>query len=78
MAGCVQILGPISSVYWWKDKIETSQEYLCLIKTEKHLYRKLEQSIKNMHSYEMPEITAFSIHAGSKQYLRWLHNNLKQ
>ena len=39
LAGCVQIIGPISSVYWWKSKIEKAEEWLCLNKSEETLYQ---------------------------------------
>jgi periplasmic divalent cation tolerance protein len=72
LAGRVQIVGPITSTYWWKGAIETSKEWLCIIKSERSLYPELEHEIKRAHTYETPEITAFSIVAGSEDYRRWL------
>ena len=72
LAGCIQIVGPITSHYWWKGAIETAEEWLCIIKSECRLYPELEQSIKKAHAYEIPEVTAFSIATGSERYLRWL------
>ena len=46
LAACVQILGPIVSTYWWKDNIETAEEWLCVIKSKKDVYEELEKSIK--------------------------------
>jgi periplasmic divalent cation tolerance protein len=77
LAGCVQIIGTISSVYRWKNKIEKAEEWLCLIKSEKRLYAELEKTIKGMHQYETPEITSLPIVAGSKEYLQWLDKELK-
>jgi len=77
LAGCVQLVGPIESTYWWKGNVETAEEWLCFIKTKKDLYEELEKAIKKIHPYETPEIIAMSIVAGSKDYLKWLSNELK-
>jgi periplasmic divalent cation tolerance protein len=72
LAACVQITGPITSIYRWKGKVENTQEWLCLIKTKDDLYNKVEAAIKSHHSYETPEIIAVPIVKGSKEYLIWL------
>ena len=72
LAACVQIAGPITSIYRWKGKVENTQEWLCLIKTREELYDKVETAIKKLHSYETPEIIAVPIIKGSKEYLNWL------
>jgi periplasmic divalent cation tolerance protein len=76
LAACVQILGPIESTYRWKGKIETSPEWLCLIKTQEDFYDDVESAIKEMHSYETPEIIAVPIIKGSKEYLQWLDSEI--
>jgi periplasmic divalent cation tolerance protein len=76
LAGCVQVAGPIFSIYWWKGRIEKATEWQCIIKSRKDLYRKVEKVIKENHSYEVPEIMAISVVAGSKDYLKWLHEEL--
>ena len=78
LAGCVQVVGTVSSTYWWKNKIERAKEWLCIIKSEKRLYRELEKTIKKMHPYKTPEITAMPIIAGSEEYLQWLDRELKE
>jgi periplasmic divalent cation tolerance protein len=78
LAGCVQTIGPIISQYWWKGKKESSEEWLCLIKTRRTLYEELEQTIKQLHKYEVPEIIALPIVAGSYDYLEWLRKELKK
>jgi len=77
LAACAQIIGPISSTYWWKGKIETSNEWMCISKTRSDLYRDLEQVIREIHPYEVPEIVAIPIVAGSKAYLDWLGKELE-
>jgi len=78
LAGCGQVVGPITSTYWWKDKIEKSEEWLCLIKSRTDLYRELESTIKQGHSYDVPEILAMPVVKGSKSYLDWLESELKK
>jgi periplasmic divalent cation tolerance protein len=77
LASCVQITGPITSIYRWNDKVENTQEWLCLIKTREDFYDKVEAAIKSQHPYETPEIIAVPIVKGSKEYLNWLENELK-
>jgi len=77
LAGCIQIVGPIVSTYWWKDNVETAEEWLCFIKSKKTLYDELEKAIKEIHPYQTPEIIAMPIVSGSKDYLGWLSNELK-
>ena len=76
LAACVQILGPITSTYRWRDKVETAEEWLCLIKTREGLYKELEKAIISLHSYETPEIIAVPITRGSPGYLNWLDDQL--
>jgi len=76
LAVCVQITGPITSIYRWKGKVENAQEWLCLIKTRDDLYNKVEAAIKSHHPYETPEIIAVPIVKGSKEYLSWLDDEL--
>ena len=78
LAGCVQILGPIESTYWWIGKIETAKEWMIFIKTKKEVYAELEDFITNLHPYETPEIIAMPIVEGSKKYLKWLNNEIKE
>jgi periplasmic divalent cation tolerance protein len=78
LAGCVQTIGPIASVYWWKKRIEKSEEWLCLIKSKRSLYDELEKTIKKFHAYETPEIITMPIVSGNEEYLEWLENELKQ
>jgi periplasmic divalent cation tolerance protein len=77
LAACVQITGPITSIYRWKGKVENAQEWLCLIKTQDDLYGKVEAAIKSLHPYETPEIIAVPIVKGSKEYLKWIDNELE-
>ena len=72
LAACVQIGGPIASRYWWKGRLETAQEWVCVIKTRRSLYADIERQIRSIHPYETPEIIALPIVDGSRQYLSWI------
>ena len=72
IAACAQVSGPITSIYEWKGKIENTREWYCVIKTRKNLYQEVEEAIKALHPYEVPEIIALPILEGNKDYLDWI------
>jgi periplasmic divalent cation tolerance protein len=72
LAACAQIVGPMTSVYRWQGAIETAQEFLCLLKTRRDLYPELEEAIRKIHPYQVPEIVAMPVTAGNPAYLQWL------
>ncbi|MFC1863889.1 divalent-cation tolerance protein CutA [Thermodesulfobacteriota bacterium] len=72
LAACVQTVGPILSTYWWEDKVNEEEEWLLIIKTGNKMYGEVEEVIKEMHPYEIPEIIASPVIKGSKDYLEWL------
>lgn len=78
LAACVQVVGPVTSYFRWQGKNEKCSEYLCLIKSRRHLYDKLEAVIKKVHPYEVPEILATPVVAGSAAYLAWLAGEVRE
>lgn len=72
LAACVQIVGPIRSTYRWKEKVETAQEWQCVAKTRRELYERVEEAVKSLHPYEVPEILAVPMVAASQGYRRWI------
>ena len=76
LAACVSIVGPISSVYRWKEKVERAQEWLLLAKTTAGVVDAVGSAIKELHSYEVPECIALAIEAGSEPYLEWIGENV--
>ncbi len=76
LAACVQIVGPVTSIYHWQGKIETAQEWQCWCKTRRDLYDRIEAAIRRLHPYLVPEILAIDIAAGSADYLAWLDGEL--
>jgi periplasmic divalent cation tolerance protein len=74
LAGCVNIVRNIRSIYRWQGNIEDDGEVLMIAKTKKKLFKALEKKVKELHSYAVPEIIAFPILAGSNEYLQWLRD----
>ena len=72
LAACVQIVGPITSTYRWQGRIETGEEWQCWAKTRGELFARVEEAIRRIHPYEVPEILAVPVVAGSASYLAWL------
>jgi periplasmic divalent cation tolerance protein len=77
LAACVQVLGPIASTYWWKGQVETSREWQCVAKSRRDLFEKIQESICRVHPYEVPEILATAVIAGSQAYLKWLEEEVE-
>lgn len=78
LIACANILESVSSLFWWKEKIEHENESLVLMKSNENLFKPLAQRIKELHSYEVPEILALPIIDGSESYLNWMKTNLKR
>jgi periplasmic divalent cation tolerance protein len=76
LAACVQVAGPISSTYRWQGKIERAREWMCVAKTTAERYPEVEEAIRELHSYDEPEIVATPIVAGSVGYLDWIGESL--
>lgn len=72
LGGCVQIVGPILSVYRWQDAVQKEDEFLVSIKTVDRAFAPLSQLIREHHSYDVPEIILLPIQDGSRDYLDWL------
>jgi periplasmic divalent cation tolerance protein len=72
VAGCVNIIGPIRSVYRWKGEIEHEEEYLLLVKTTTERTPQLQAALRELHPYALPECVELVIDGGSEAYLEWL------
>jgi len=74
LAGCVNIVRNIRSIYRWQGNIEDDTEVLMIAKTKKKLFNALEKKVKELHSYSVPEIIAMPIAEGSNEYIQWLRD----
>jgi len=72
LAACVNIVPGISSIYQWQGDIEHEDELLLIAKTRAVLFDRLASTVKRIHPYDVPEVIALPIIAGSNEYLAWL------
>jgi len=72
LAGCVNIVKGMRSIYRWQGKIEDEGEVLMIAKTRRELFDPLLKRVKELHSYSVPEVIAFPVVEGSGDYLNWL------
>jgi len=76
LIACANIIGPVESHFWWQNKIEKAEELLVIMKSNQKLFADLSKAVKEMHSYEVPEILAVPIVEGYQPYLEWLNASL--
>jgi len=76
LAACVQIAGPITSTYWWQGKIETAQEWMCIVKARADRFGALEAAVLEVHPYEVPELVAMPVTEIGQAYQKWLEEEL--
>jgi periplasmic divalent cation tolerance protein len=77
LAACVNIVPQMESIYRWQGKVESSQEWLLLIKTTADRFPAVCDAVNELHSYELPECIAISIEDGSAAYLEWIGQSVK-
>lgn len=77
VAACVNILSACTSVYRWQEKVEHASEVPMLIKTTRAAYARLEETLRSMHPYAVPEIVALPVTAGLPPYLDWVAQETK-
>ncbi len=78
LAGCVQLVGPILSVYRWQGQVESGEEWLLLMKTDAATWPTLRDRVAALHPYDVPEILGVPISEGHPPYLRWLAESLSR
>ena len=76
VAACVNVVPGLTSFYRWKGALQRDDERLLLIKTRRDGYAALEQALRSLHPYEVPEIVALPLEAGSAAYLAWIDQNV--
>lgn len=72
LAACVNILGPVRSIYRWRGEVCREDEHLLVIKSTRVRYAALEARVRELHTYEVPEVIALPIECGAPAYLAWL------
>ncbi len=77
LIACANILGPVSSLFWWQGKIEEENEFLVFMKSRKSLFERISKRVTELHSYDVPEIILLPIIEGSPPYLEWLRGSLQ-
>lgn len=77
LAACVNIIPAVQSIYLWEGELENSPEHLLIIKSSRSCYPALEEALRELHPYELPEIIAVPLTAGLPDYLNWIGENIK-
>jgi periplasmic divalent cation tolerance protein len=77
LAACVNLFPPMRSVYRWQGDVETGVERQVVIKTSRGLLAALQQRLKELHPYELPEFVVVSVEGGSPDYLRWVLQSVR-
>ncbi len=75
LAACVNVVPGVVSIYSWQGSIHEDGEVLCLIKTSPECFDKLRARVLELHPYEIPEVLAFAVDEGSRDYLDWVRRN---
>lgn len=76
LAACVQIVGPMQSVYRWKDAVEKAEEFLLVMKTTATSLAGLRKELQGLHSYEVPECVEIPIESGLPAYMQWIEESV--
>ncbi|MDY0040438.1 MAG: divalent-cation tolerance protein CutA [Desulforhabdus sp.] len=78
LVACVNMIPQIRSIYWWKGEVCDDQEVLLVMKTPSYMFDSLQSRIRELHSYELPEIIALPVDRGLPEYLDWVVENTIQ
>ena len=77
LAACVNIVKNIRSVYTWQGNVEDDSEVLMIVKTRKDRFNALSAKVRELHSYDVPEVIALPVIDGSEEYLKWIQESTK-
>jgi periplasmic divalent cation tolerance protein len=77
LAACVNIVAQVESIYRWQGKVESSCEWLLLIKTTAEKFKQVREAVAELHSYELPELITIAVDDGSPGYLAWLASSVE-
>ena len=77
LAACVNVVGPMTSIYRWQGKVDRADEFLLVIKTTAAATKRVEAKIRELHSYELPECIVLPIEGGNEKYLKWIEDSTR-
>ncbi len=77
LAACVQVSGPITSVYRWQDAINCDAEWVCTMKSVERLADELLAFVEEHHSYEVPQLLVLPVLKASEKYARWIEGEVR-
>ena len=72
LVACANIIPAVESIYYWKEKVETSAESLAIFKMSAACYSEFESRLRALHPYDVPEVVRLDVAGGSADYLRWI------
>jgi periplasmic divalent cation tolerance protein len=75
LAACVNLLPPMTSVYRWQGAISQDPEQQLIAKTRRDLVSRLEDRLRELHPYDLPEFLVVDVGGGSAGYLEWVREN---
>ena len=78
LIACVNIVKGVRSLFWWQGKVDQSDEVLLIIKSQQVLFGKIVETVKAVHSYDVPEILALPVIEGNQDYLAWMDASIKK
>jgi len=78
LAACVNMIGPITSTYRWRGNVESAEEFLLIVKTTAAAFSRVADSIRRLHSYDLPEVIQLSITDGTADYLEWIGESVRK
>jgi len=76
LAACVNVVGPMTSVYRWKGKVDSAEEFMLLIKTTAAEFAAIRDALLELHTYELPELLQLQIETGLAEYLDWIGDSV--
>ena len=76
-AACVNIVPRVDSLFWWQGKLDSAQESLLIVKSKASVLNEIVTLVRELHSYDVPEIIALPIIGGNQDYLEWIGNEVK-
>ena len=76
LAACVNLCPAVQSIYRWQGQVESAEEVLAIIKTTRSAYAALEERLKALHPYDVPEIIALPVERGLASYMKWVSESV--